>query len=133
MDRAQMERALIQDIQQKYQQLNQAQKELFSGYGLRQIKHFVEISLPKIEAVLPTGALVQGINSDGKVQAYNNLTGQYYLWISDLQWQQSNRATQSFDSKEDILSIWRIFELQNYQLVDLSHVHRDFLASFVQA
>ena len=124
---------MIPDIQQKYEKLSNKQKEIFAGYGLRQVKHFVEISLPHIESVLPAGAQVQGINAEGKVQAINPHSNHTYLWISDLQWQQSNRATQSFDSKEDILSIWRIFELQNYQLVDLSHVHRDFLASFVQA
>ena len=125
---------MLLDIQQlkvdeKYQQLTPEQKEIFAGYGLRQIKHFVEIILPKIEAVLPQGAVVQGINEDGKVQAYDAATGQYYLWISDLQWQLTQRATVHFDAKEDAMMIWQLFELDNYELVDLSHVHRDYLAS----
>jgi hypothetical protein len=123
-----MDTLVIADIEQKYAQLSEAQKEMFAGYGLRQIKHFVDISLPNLEATLPEGAIIQGINADGKVQAFNAATRQYYLWISDLQWQLSNRATQAVDLKEDAIAIWQIFELADYELVDLSHVHRDFLA-----
>ena len=119
---------MISDIQAKYDQLSSAQKDIFAGYGLRQVKHFVEISLANIEPVLPENAFVQGVNAAGKVQAFNAETGQYYLWISDLQWQLSNRATQAVDLKEDAIAIWQIFELVDYELVDLSHVHRDFLA-----
>lgn len=122
-----METAIIPDIQQKYAQLSPAQKDMFAGYGLRQIKHFVEISLPTIEAVLPEGAMVQGINAEGKMQAYHPETGQYYLWISDLQWQTTQRASKAVDLKEDALEIWNIFELKSYELIELSHVHRDFL------
>jgi len=122
-----MDTAIIPDIQQKYAQLSPAQKDMFAGYGLRQIKHFVEISLPTIEAVLPEGAIVQGINAEGKMQAYNPETGQYYLWISDLQWQTTQRASQAVDLKEDALEIWNIFDLKSYELIELSHVHRDFL------
>ena len=120
---------MISDIQEKYDQLTSQQKEIFAGYGLRQIKHFIEINLPEIEALLPKGAQVQGINADGKGQAYNAETGEYYIWISDKQWQLSNKATPTVDSKEDALTIWRIFDLQKYELIDLSHVHRDFLES----
>lgn len=119
---------MMNQIEEKYQKLSPAQREIFAGYGLRQIKHFVEISLPNIEAVLPEGAVVQGINAEGKVQAYDAARGQYYLWISDLQWQQSNRATQAVDLKEDAIAIWQIFELADYELIELSHVHRDFMA-----
>ena len=122
-----MDTAIILDIQQKYAQLSPAQKDMFAGYGLRQIKHFVEISLPTIEAVLPEGAIVQGINAEGKMQAYNPDTDQYYLWISDLQWQTTQRASQAVDLKEDALEIWNIFDLKSYELIELSHVHRDFL------
>lgn len=122
-----MDTAIIPDIQQKYAQLSPAQKDIFAGYGLRQIKHFVEISLPTIEAVLPEGAIVQGINAEGKMQAYNPETGQYYLWISDLQWQTTQRASKAVDLKEDALEIWNIFDLKSYELIELSHVHRDFL------
>jgi len=122
-----MDTAIIPDIQQKYAQLSPAQKDMFAGYGLRQIKHFVEISLPTIEAVLPEGAIVQGINAEGKMQAYNPETGQYYLWISDLQWQTTQRASKAVDLKEDALEIWNIFDLKCYELIELSHVHRDFL------
>jgi len=90
-----MDTLVIADIEQKYAQLSEAQKEMFAGYGLRQIKHFVDISLPNLEATLPEGAIIQGINADGKVQAFNAATGQYYLWISDLQWQLSNRDPSS--------------------------------------
>ncbi|MFH7347497.1 hypothetical protein L1A45_02505 [Acinetobacter variabilis] len=122
-----MDTAIIPDIQQKYAQLSPAQKDMFAGYGLRQIKHFVEISLPTIEAVLPEGAIVQGINAEGKMQAYNPETDQYYLWISDLQWQTTQRASKAVDLKEDALEIWNIFDLKSYELIELSHVHRDFL------
>ncbi|KAB0626591.1 hypothetical protein F7P75_08400 [Acinetobacter gandensis] len=120
---------MIADIQEKYDQLSAKQKEIFAGYGLRQIKHFVEINLPDMEAVMPAGALVQGINADGKVQAYDSATGQHYIWISDKQWQLSTKATEMVDSKEDAMTVWRIFDLQKYELIDLSHVHRDFLES----
>lgn len=119
----------ITDIDQKYAQLTPAQKEIFAGYGLRQIKHFVEISLPKIEAALPEGAAVQGINADGKVQAYNPNTKQYFVWISDLQWQASSKVLDAVDLKHDAIAVWQIFGLSSYELIDLSHVHRDFLDS----
>ena len=122
-----MDTAIIPDIQQKYAQLSPAQKDMFAGYGLRQIKHFVEISLPTIEAVLPEGAIVQGINAEGKMQAYNPKIDQYYLWISDLQWQTTQRASKAVDLKEDALKIWNIFDLKSYELIELRHVHRDFL------
>ncbi len=117
----------IEVIAQKYTQLSSAQKEIFAGYGLRQIKHFVEISLPEIEAALPQGAHVQGINQEDKVQAYNPNTQQYYIWISDLQWQLSTKAQDAVDLKEDAIAIWQILGLSDYALIDLSHVHRDVL------
>ena len=115
------------DIQKKYEQLNTAQKEIFAGYGLRQVKHFVEISLPKIEPSLPENTFVQGVNANGKVQALNANTQKAFLWISDLQWQGTQSPTVSFDSKQDFLAVWNIFNLSKYELIDLSHIHRDFL------
>lgn len=120
---------MILDIQEKYDQLSSTQKEIFAGYGLRQVKHFVEISLPKIEAVLPEGAQVQGINAEGKVQAINPETHQTYLWISDLQWQERPIAIVNIDLKEDAIAVWEKFNLEQYELIDLSHIHRDFLES----
>ena len=120
---------MIADITEKYATLSPAQKDIFAGYGLRQIKHFVEISLPAMEAVLPQGAYVQGINEDGKVQALQTETEDYYVWISDLQWQQRPIATENIDLKEDAIAVWEIFGLEQYELIDLSHIHRDFLDS----
>ena len=118
---------MIPDLRKKYEQLSKKQQDIFAGYGLRQVKHFVEITLPKIEAVLPEGAYVQGINAEGKVQAINPKTQKTYLWISDLQWQERPIQTENIDLKEDAIAVWRIFELQSYELIDLSHIHRDFL------
>ena len=117
----------MKDIEQKYAQLTAAQKEIFAGYGLRQVKHFVEISLPNIEPTLPENTQVQGVNAEGKVQAINVDTQQTYIWISDLQWQQRPVKAMHIDLKEDILKIWEIFNLQAYEFIDLSHIHRDFL------
>ena len=118
---------MMLDIQKKYEQLNTAQKEIFAGYGLRQVKHFVEISLPKIEPSLPENTFVQGVNANGKVQALNANTQKAFLWISDLQWQETQSPTVSFDSKQDFLAVWNIFNLSKYELIYLSHIHRDFL------
>ena len=118
---------MISDIQVKYDQLSPKQKEIFAGYGLRQVKHFVEISLPKIEPSLPENAYVQGVNANGKVQALNPDTQQAYLWISDLQWQQTQTPSASVDLKQDFIQVWQAFELAQYELIDLSHIHRDFL------
>ncbi len=117
----------MKNIEQKYAQLTEAQKEIFAGYGLRQVKHFVEISLPNIEPSLPENTHVQGINAEGKVQAVNSETKETYLWISDLQWQERPITMVNVDLKEDFLEIWKIFNLQAYALIDLSHIHRDFL------
>ena len=117
----------MKNIEQKYAQLTEAQKEIFAGYGLRQVKHFVEISLPNIEPALPENTHVQGINAEGKVQAVNSETKETYLWISDLQWQERPITMVNIDLKEDFLEIWKIFNLQAYELIDLSHIHRDFL------
>ena len=117
----------MKNIEQKYAQLTEAQKEIFAGYGLRQVKHFVEISLPNIEPSLPENTHVQGINAEGKVQAVNSQTKETYLWISDLQWQERPITMVNVDLKEDFLEIWKIFNLQAYELIDLSHIHRDFL------
>ena len=95
--------SMIAGILEKYDQLTDAQKEIFAGYGLRQVKHFVEISLPNIEPVLPAGAHVQGINSEGKVQAINDVTHQTYLCISYMQWQERPIATSNLDLKEYFL------------------------------
>lgn len=118
---------MIPDLRNKYEQLSKNQKDIFAGYGLRQVKHFIEISLPKIEAVLPEGAFVQGINAEGKVQAINPNNQKTYIWISDLQWQERPIETENIDLKDDALAVWRIFELESYELIDLSHIHRDFL------
>ena len=117
----------MKNIEQKYAQLTEAQKEIFAGYGLRQVKHFVEISLPNIEPALPENTYVQGINAEGKLQAVNSETKETYLWISDLQWQERPITMVNVDLKEDFLEIWKIFNLQAYELIDLSHIHRDFL------
>lgn len=117
---------MIANMQQKYQQLTAPQKEIFAGYGLRQIKHFVEISLPTIEAQLPAQAQVQGINAQGKLQALDQ-HGHYYIWISDLAWQLAKQPSLHIDQKQDFLAVWQIFELADYPLIELSHVHRDFL------
>ena len=117
----------MKTIEQKYAQLTEAQKEIFAGYGLRQVKHFVEISLPNIEPSLPENTHVQGINAEGKVQAVNSESKETYLWISDLQWQERPITMVNVDLKEDFLEIWKIFNLQAYELIDLSHIHRDFL------
>ncbi len=117
----------MKSIEQKYAQLTEAQKEIFAGYGLRQVKHFVEISLPNIEPALPENTHVQGINAEGKLQAVNSETKETYLWISDLQWQERPITMVNIDLKEDFLEIWKIFNLQAYELIDLSHIHRDFL------
>lgn len=119
----------MKTIEQKYAQLTEAQKEIFAGYGLRQVKHFVEISLPNIEPSLPENTHVQGINAEGKVQAVNSESKETYLWISDLQWQERPITMVNVDLKEDFLEIWKIFNLQAYELIDLSHIHRDFLES----
>lgn len=118
---------MIPELEQKYLQLSEPQKDIFRGYGLRQIKHFVELSLPKIEASLPENAQVIGVNSEGKVQAVHGDTQQIYLWISDQQWQPNQKPSQHVDLKEDFFQIWRIFNLEQYDLIDLSHIHRDFL------
>ncbi|WP_089604549.1 hypothetical protein [Acinetobacter piscicola] len=118
---------MISELEQKYQQLTEAQKEIFKGYGLRQVKHFVEFSLPKIEATLPEQGKVLGINAEGKVQAVNTETQEVYLWISDQQWQAAKNASNRVDLKEDFLEVWKIFDLENQDLIELSHVHRDFL------
>lgn len=120
---------MIPELEQKYKQLTHAQKEIFKGYGLRQIKHFVEFSLPKIEATLPQEGKILGINAEGKVQAININTQQAYLWISDQQWQAANSVSSHIDAKEDFIEIWKILELQEQDLIDLSHIHRDFLES----
>ena len=120
---------MIADIQEKYQQLSARQKQIFAGYGLRQIKHFVEMSLPKLEAALPAGAQVQGINSEGKAQAIDLKTQQTLLWISDQQWQVRPVLKGEIDLKEDFLAVWQIFNLSAYDLIDLSHIHRDFLSA----
>ncbi|QCO22765.1 hypothetical protein C9E88_015315 [Acinetobacter cumulans] len=118
---------MISNLQEKYNQLSPAQKDIFIGYGLRQIKHFVEISLPKIEVALPEGAKVQGINAEGKVLAYHEASQQYYVWISDLQWQIYTKPTVAVDLKEDAIAVWQIFNLKDHELINLSHIHRDFL------
>ena len=120
-------KTMISNLQDKYEQLSPSQKEIFAGYGLRQVKHFVEISLPNIEPALPENTHVQGINAEGKVQAVNSETKETYLWISDLQWQERPITMVNVDLKEDFLEIWKIFNLQAYELIDLSHIHRDFL------
>ncbi len=120
---------MIAEIQEKYQQLSARQQHIFAGYGLRQIKHFVEMSLPKLEATLPAQAIVQGINQEGKAQAIIPATGQTFLWISDQQWQARQVVQGEIDAKADFIAIWTIFALAQYELIDLSHVHRDFLQS----
>ncbi len=123
---------MIPELEQKYKQLTDAQKEIFKGYGLRQIKHFVEFSLPKIEATLPQEGKVLGINAEGKVQAVNTVTNQTYLWISDQQWQAAQTVSNHIDLKEDFIEIWQVLELKNQDLIDLSHIHRDFVASIAK-
>ena len=50
-----------------------------------------------------------------------------YIWISDLQWQERPISTVKVDLKEDVIAVWQIFGLDQYELIDLSHIHRDFL------
>ena len=55
-----MDTLVIADIEQKYAQLSEAQKEMFAGYGLRQIKHFVDpilkrpyLKAPSFKGLMP--------------------------------------------------------------------------------
>lgn len=118
---------MIPELDKKFQQLTQAQKEIFKGYGLRQVKHFVEIGLPQIMNTLPEQATVLGVNAEGKIQATALATDTHYIWISDKQWQERQNPKLAIDSKEDFIQVWQIFGLDQYDLIDLSHVHRDFL------
>ena len=119
------------ELEQKYLQLTDVQKEIFKGYGLRQVKHFVELSIPKVEHCLPEGTAVVRVNAEGRVQAINPATQQIYLWISDQQWQLSHKPSLHVDAKEDFLQIWTIFELEKQDLIHLSHIHRDFMQNHV--
>lgn len=123
---------MIPQLEQKYQQLTQAQKDIFSGYGLRQVKHFVEFSLPKIESCLPEGARVIGINAEGRIQAENTQTGAIFVWISDQTWQASNLHSLHVDLKQDFIEIWQLLGLKQQDLIDLSHIHRDFLQQLAE-
>lgn len=69
---------------------------------------------------------MQGVNVEGKAQAID-VTGQTFLWISDQQWQARPVVKGEIDLKEDFLAVWQIFNLSSYDLIDLSHIHRDFL------
>ena len=119
----------IKSIKQKYEQLTTVQKEIFRGYGLRQIKHFVEFSLPKIERCLPESAIVLGLNLEGKLQAENPITHEMYVWISDQQWKKSQIQSNHIDLTQDFIQIWKTFDLAGQNLVQLSHIHRDFLSA----
>lgn len=121
-------KTMIPDLREKYDTLSKIQKDIFAGYGLRQVKHFVEISLPQIVAVLPEQATVLGVNAEGKIQAVNENSKKSYIWISDKQWQERPNPNLSIDSKEDFIEVWTIFGLEHYDMIDLSHVHRDFLS-----
>ncbi|WP_445116254.1 hypothetical protein [Acinetobacter sp. WZC-1] len=118
---------MIPELEQKYQQLSEPQKEIFCGYGLRQVKHFVELSLPRVEAVLPGAAGVQGINSHGKIQALDAVSGKSYVWDEFMWVEQPHMSNQGVDQKADFIAVWQAFALDKMDLIDLSHIHRDFL------
>ena len=118
----------MQEIEQKFEQLTAAQKDIFQGYGLRQVKHFIEYALPQVEAILPQSAMVQGINAYGQIQAFDPVNEQSYVW-EETMWYVSSTSG-SLDQKQDFLQVWKIFDLAQYALIDLSHVHRDFLEQY---
>ena len=120
-----MDTAIIPDIQQKYAQLSPAQKICLRVMVYVRLNILLRLACPLLKPF--SLKAIAGINAEGKMQAYNPDTDQYYLWISDLQWQTTQRASQAVDLKEDALEIWNIFDLKSYELIELSHVHRDFL------
>jgi hypothetical protein len=120
--------AMISNIQEKYDQLNSVQKDIFAGYGLRQIKHFIEYCLPEVQPLLPENSVIEGINTSGMVQAVQQETRKCYVWDGTT-WNVSANFIPIMDTTDDFQLVWEIFDLSRYELIELSHVHRDFLGN----
>lgn len=119
---------MISNIQEKYNQLNSVQKDIFAGYGLRQIKHFIEYCLPEVQPLLPENSVIEGINTSGMVQALQQKTLKSYVWDGTT-WNVSASSIPIMDTTDDFQLVWEIFDLSLYELIELSHVHRDFLGN----
>jgi hypothetical protein len=72
--------------------------------------------------------VIEGINTSGMVQAVQQDTRKCYVWDGTT-WNVSANFIPIMDTTDDFQLVWEIFDLSHYELIELSHVHRDFLGN----
>lgn len=111
--------------------LNSIQHKLFVDYGLRQIKYMFDVD-DVTKSKLPDGAVLVGlsqsfmrwaaIDEENKIR-YGYFKGQTPEWSEAKDY--SN--VKDFDKLSDFEFIYDTFNLKDYELDSLTHVHRNYL------
>lgn len=117
------------DVQKAILHLNTVQLDLFFTFGLRQTKWFFEKDYNRAMAILPEGAVMEGINFMGRIQARNDIEKKRYgFFAHDCTWSEANKFEGGGEVIKlvDLQKIFEVFELGNYTFDALTHVPKQF-------
>ena len=117
-----------EDFYEKLLNLNERQMKLVLDYGLRQIKYMFDVD-KILEVKLPFNSKLIGLSVMGRFVAidYENEI-RYGYFPHNKTWSEANNFgnLKEFDSVEDFKTIYDTFELNCFELDDLTHVVSKF-------
>lgn len=125
----------IIDVQKHILSLNLVQLDLFFTFGLRQTKWFFEKDYNRSLAIVPEGAVIEGINGFGRIQARNTAEQKRYgFFPHNCTWSQSNEYNGGGKLIEltDLKKLYDAFNLKVYSLDALTHIPQQFKAFHVE-
>ena len=117
-----------EEFYEKLLNLNECQMKLVLEYGLRQIKYMFDVD-KILEVELPFNSKLIGLSVMGRFVAidYDNEI-RYSYFPHNKTWSEATNFgnLKEFDSIEDFKTIYDNFELNCYELDDLTHVVSKF-------
>ena len=126
---------LMSDVQKNILLLNIVQLDLFFTFGLRQTKWFFEKDYNRALAIVPEGAVIEGINDFGRIQARNTADKKRYgFFPHNCTWSQSTEYNGGGEviKLSDLKNLYDSFNLKSYTLDALTHIPKQFKAFHIE-
>ena len=123
-----------EEFYEKLLNLNERQMKLVLDYGLRQIKYMFDVD-KILEVELPFNSKLLGLSVMGRFVAidYDNEI-RYNYFPHNKTWSEATNFgnLKEFDSIEDFKTIYDTFELNCFELDDLTHVVSKFKDEYTE-